>query len=584
MTRPAIARSADRTAGHARGPGPDAYLERHPPPEGLDVPIDADLEALVTAATARPTRHWFADRSVRVQVLTVALVGAAIAVLVGTVGVAALRQTATATQSMYQANFMGLEYAAVLRRATVSMRMNIANVALSQTQETMQAYQDAADQDEAEVRATLDAYGATDLDEARRAALTAFGADLDTFVVIRDEQLLPAAWATDLDRYNTVRDTVSKPVINDMMDQLDVMVEAEKTDARAAATLAQSSYTRSLIEVLALIGTGALLAVVLGWIVARGIVSGVARVRHVAQALERGDLTQVAGVGTANEVGVTGAALDHAVAALRDTVGTIDHSSGSLADASSQMSAVARQIAAAATETAAQASTVSAAAEQVSRNVQTVAAGSEQMGASIQEISSNAANAAKVATQAVDSASRANATVSHLGESSREIGDVVRLITTIAGQTNLLALNATIEAARAGAAGKGFAVVAGEVKDLAQETAKATGDIAERVQAIQKDSEEAITAIDEISAVIASINDYQLTIASAVEQQTSTTGEMNRSVAEAATGSGEIAANIAGVATAAEQTTQGAAESEQAVGELARMSADLKELVGRFTL
>ncbi|MBU4337710.1 MAG: MCP four helix bundle domain-containing protein, partial [Actinobacteria bacterium] len=234
MTRPAVARSEESTAGHGRGLGPDAHLEGDPPPEGLDVHADADLEALVTAITARPTRHWFADRSVRVQVLTVALVGAAIAVLVGTVGVAALRQTATATQSMYQANFMGLEYAAVLRRATISMRMNIANVALSQTQESMQAYQDAADQDEAEVRATLDAYSATDLDEVRRAALTAFGADLETFVVIRDEQLLPAAWANDLDLYNTVRDTVSKPVITDMMDQLDIMVEAEKTDAQAA--------------------------------------------------------------------------------------------------------------------------------------------------------------------------------------------------------------------------------------------------------------------------------------------------------------------------------------------------------------
>src|SRR5690606_21069933 len=131
-------------------------------------------------------------------------------------------------------------------------------------------------------------------------------------------------------------------------------------------------------------------------------------------------------------------------------------------------------------------------------------------------------------------------------------GNVVKVITSIAEQTNLLALNATIEAARAGEAGKGFAVVASEVKDLAQETAKATEDIARRVAAIQVDTVSAVEAIAEISTIIANINDYQLTIASAVEEQTATTNEMSRSVAEAATGSGEIAANISGVAIASE--------------------------------
>jgi methyl-accepting chemotaxis protein len=157
------------------------------------------------------------------------------------------------------------------------------------------------------------------------------------------------------------------------------------------------------------------------------------------------------------------------------------------------------------------------------------------------------------------------------------------VITSIAEQTNLLALNATIEAARAGEAGKGFAVVATEVKELAQETARATEDISRRVEAIQGDTAGAVEAIAEISAIIGRINDYQLTIASAVEEQSATTGEMNRNVAEAATGAGEIAANITGVATAAEVTTSGVAESQQAVGELARMSSALQVAVSRFT-
>jgi methyl-accepting chemotaxis protein len=201
------------------------------------------------------------------------------------------------------------------------------------------------------------------------------------------------------------------------------------------------------------------------------------------------------------------------------------------------------------------------------------------MSASIREIARNAADAAKVAREAVDLAASTNATVTKLGDSSTEVGNVIKVITSIAQQTKLLALNATIEAARAGEAGKGFAVVANEVKELAKETAKATEDISQRIEAIQADSRGAVAAIGKISTTINQINDIQNTIASAVEEQTATTNEMSRNVAEGAKGSNEISRNIAGVATAARDTTAGAAKALESARVLTVMATELEKLV-----
>jgi methyl-accepting chemotaxis protein len=359
----------------------------------------------------------------------------------------------------------------------------------------------------------------------------------------------------------------------------DVTAQGSITSSVTAGDAQRRAQTMLLVGLL-------LIAAVTGgttYLVTRSINRSLSATRNVAEGLAAGDLTRRSGVTSGDEIGSMAVALDTAVEELAVLMRTIGGSSEALAAASEEMSSTSQQIAASADESATQAGVVSAAAEQVSRNVQTVAAGSEEMGASIREIAHNANEAARVAAAAVGVAEATNKTVTKLGDSSREIGDVVKVITSIAEQTNLLALNATIEAARAGEAGKGFAVVANEVKELAQETAKATEDISRRVEAIQDDSTRAVAAIGEISDVIGQINDFQLTIASAVEEQTATTAEMNRNVNEAAVGSGDIAANIGGVATAAHVTTQGVAQSQLAVEELARMSSELRGVIQRFT-
>ncbi|WP_249051741.1 methyl-accepting chemotaxis protein [Cellulomonas fimi] len=405
----------------------------------------------------------------------------------------------------------------------------------------------------------------------------------DRWVTVREERLLPALFARDRVAYELGQTQQAQPYL-DTFDRNFRSVQAEivgVAEARNVALQAQAQRARLVLGAALVVGVG--IAALTAYTLPRTIRRRIDRVSRSLDAMADGDLTVVARVTSGDELGRMARALATAQETLRGTLAEVAVTAQAVADSAEQLSAAAAQVAAGSEETSVQAGMIAVAAEHVTDNVETVAAGAEQMGVSIREIAQYADEAATVAQRATGVAADMTGTVTKLGSSSQEIGKVVRAITSIAEQTNLLALNATIEAARAGDAGKGFAVVAGEVKELAQETARATEEITRRVEAIQADTALAVASIGEITGIIAAINDFQLTIASAVEEQTATTHEMSRSVAQAATGSGEIATSIGSVAQASAGATQVLHTVGDSVEELARMSSDLRARVAAFT-
>ena len=260
-------------------------------------------------------------------------------------------------------------------------------------------------------------------------------------------------------------------------------------------------------------------------------------------------------------------------------VKTLEETANQLATAADELTATATQLSKNSEHTANQSLLASANTEEVSKGVQTVATNTEEMVASIKEISRNSAEGATLSKDTLSKAQETNKTISHLGMSSQEIGNVIKVISSIAQQTNLLALNATIEAARAGDAGKGFAVVANEVKELAKQTAKATEDITNRIGAIQKDSQGAVDAIGAISHVIEKLNSISVAIAASIEEQTATTNEVARVVKVSNKGVDDIAEVVKSVSAAAKQSSIGADQTMEAAKSLAQLAERLRHLI-----
>ena len=434
---------------------------------------------------------------------------------------------------------------------------------------------------DAEIDSSWAAYTALGMTGRQEYAKT-FTDALGVYRQARDKSLVPAARADNLGAYLSAQAGQVDPAASAMTAALNNLARVETESAQAQMTEARESAATARLVVSVLIAVALLLAVVLALVLSRAMAVPLRRTVEVLEGLAEGRLDQrLDGTGR-DEVGRMAGALNTALDRLTATLRDISTNVTTLSSSSERLTGVAGQMSTSASDSASRAQAVSAASDQISQNIATVTAGAEEIGSSITEIARSTTSAAEVAGTAVRLSGEASGKLERLGTSSAEIVSVVKIITSIAEQTNLLALNATIEAARAGEAGKGFAVVAGEVKELAQETARATDDIRTRVGAIQADSAAAVLAIAEITEVIDRINSTQTAIAAAVEEQTATTDEMSRNLSEVAIGTSEISANAAQVAGTATRTTDAAGHTATSADELARVTRDLKESLAMF--
>jgi methyl-accepting chemotaxis protein len=556
----------------------------------------------------------------RVRIITKIL---AVILLLGTVaigtswlGIRAMSSMNDDAETMTSAGKRALEAA---RASTSVMSLSSAEfqVALDPRPENRAAVRKIVDEQMKLFRERFEDFGKT-RDEKTRAMLPAIGETMaayekslrNTLRLADEASGVELAEQVDRLRASAVNSQISA---NQLRAHMRAVVELLDDRVNAFARHASEEYRATSRQLTIVAAIGILFGILAGYLIGQfGIVKPINLLKAVMEAFARNDLkADVPGIERRDELGDMARTVEvfkknglevarlrteqeaagkrlaeqrkadmHKLAnAFEGAVGEIIET---VSQASTELEASATALTATAVHATEVTTAVAAASEEASTNVQAVASAAEEMASSVNEISRQVQQSARMASEAVDQARRTNDRVGELSKAAARIGDVVELINTIAGQTNLLALNATIEAARAGGAGRGFAVVASEVKALAEQTAKATGEIGQQIAGIQSATQDSVNAIREISGTIEKLSEISSTIAAAVEEQGAATQEISRNVQQAAQGTQQVSSNITDVQRGAGETGSASSQVLSAAQSLSRDSSRLKLEVGEF--
>jgi methyl-accepting chemotaxis protein len=521
------------------------------------------------------------NRSLRTSALLTAAVALLAAIVVGVVSLVQMNAIAQRSQDIYQRSLLPLSKIDDIQQTLWHARFASLSASTATVPAQAATYSAQSKALFADLQTQIADYQKLTVTAGEKAAVSKFATAWQGYIDARAEADRLKA-AGDIAGWENLRASKVNPAVASAITALEAARATSQKAAASAAADAKGNARDARMLIGALLVLGVLAAAGFALLTARSLVMRVHALRDQLTAMASGDLSPGVIDDSPNEIGEMSRAVGEAADRMRATVLTLADISMGLSQSSAALQHASSELTGNADNASQQVAALDSSAGEVTGGVQAVASGAEEMGASIREISVNASDAVTVANRAVEAAAEAERLMHQLGNSSAEIGSVVKAITAIAEQTNLLALNATIEAARAGEMGKGFAVVAGEVKDLAQETAKATEEIGRRVEAIQQDTRGAVESIAGISDVIQKINDYQTTIASAVEEQSATTSGMSGDLNRVAGGTARISNQLSEVAQLTSATEGTARATQQAAGELDVAAGQLRAAISTF--